>query len=216
MYDFYNRRPLEAVVVYSSSGRAVITDSVGKYSIPVRRADSIWFSYLGKNTHKYPIDTISNLNDFEVALHIDAVWLPTVKVHNQNYLQDSEQNRKDYAKVFNYHKPGLAITQNDPANYVPGSVTVGIDLDQLIESFQFRKNREELAFQRRLVDEEHDKYVAHRFSKRFVGELTKLKSPELDDFMNRYKPPYELVLQLNDLELGYYIERCFTLWERRR
>jgi hypothetical protein len=206
---------MESVSVYSSSGKNAITDSLGRCSFSVANKDSVWFSYLGKNTQKYPIDTIGNLNDFEIALHVDAHWLPIVRVHNKNYLLDSLQNRKDYANIFNYRKPTISFTQADPSTYVPGSVTAGIDLDQIIEMFQFRKNREMAAFQQRLLDEEHDKYISHRFNKFFVKQLTHLQSPQLDYFMNEYKPPYGLLLQLNDLELGYYIEQCYKLYLRK-
>jgi len=206
---------MDAVSVYSTSGKTAITDSLGRYTFTVSNSDSIWFSYLGKNTQKYPVDTINNLNDFEIALHIDEHWLPTVKVHNKNYLLDSLQNRKDYANVFNYRRPTLqAVTPNYGSAYVPGTAA-GFDLDQIIEMFQFRKNREMLAFQQRLLEEEHDKYISHRFSKHFVNQLTHLQSPRLDEFMTEYKPAYELLLQLNDLELGYYIEQCYKLYTRK-
>ncbi len=213
--DFYNRHPVEAVSVFSSSGRVAITDSTGKYLLPVSTKDSVWFSYLGKNTQRYPVDTINNFSDFEIALHIDSHWLPTVTVRNKNYLLDSLQNRQDYANVFNYKKPGLSVVENPASSYVNGGLTVGFDLDAIIQSFQFRKNREMLAFQQRLLEEEHDNYINHRFSKFFVKQLTHLQSPQLEDFMSKFKPSYQLLLQLNDLELGYYIEQCYKIYSHQ-
>jgi hypothetical protein len=60
VYDISARRPLEAVAVLSTSGKGAITDSLGRYFIRVPIKDSIWFSMIGKNTMKYPVDTISN------------------------------------------------------------------------------------------------------------------------------------------------------------
>ena len=60
-----------------------------------------------KKTKGYPVDTISNLYNFEIALYVDAAWLPAVKVKNSNYKLDSLQNRQEYAKVFNFRKPKL-------------------------------------------------------------------------------------------------------------
>lgn len=213
--DYYNRHPVEAVSVFSSSGKVAITDSTGKYLIAVSPNDSLWFSYLGKNTQRYPVDTINNFSDFEIALHIDSHWLPTVTVHNRNYLLDSLQNRRDYANVFNYHKPGLSVVQTPASSYTNGGLTVGFDLDAIIQSFQFHKNREMAAFQRRLIQDEHDAYIDHRMSKYFVKQLTDLQSPQLEDFIKEYKPPYELLLQMNDLELGYYIEQCYKLYSAK-
>lgn len=212
VYDYYSKKPIEAVTVLCTCGNHAFTDSSGQYNIKVQTTDSIWFSYLGKNTMKYPVDTISNTYNFEIGLHIDVAWLPEVKVKNRNYREDSIQNRLDYAKIFNFKKPGLQISQNPPSSYVPGSVTVGLDLDELINMFRFKRNRQMLSFQQRLLQEEQDKYINHRFSKYLVKKLTHLDVPDLDSFMLFYRPSYELLQQMNDLELGYYIQQCYKMY----
>lgn len=209
VYDFSNRLPIEAVAVQCTCGKGTLTDSSGHYFLLVKQRDSIFFSYLGKNTIKYPIDTIKNTEAFDLGLHIDVKWLPEVKVQTHNYYIDSIQNRRDYAKIFNYQKPHLALSKNSPSTYVPGSVTVGLDLDELINMFRFRRNRQMLSFQNRLLQDEQDKYINHRYSVRLVKQLTKLESPELERFMNEYRPEYDILLQMNDLELGYYIELSY-------
>lgn len=211
IYDISAKRPLEAVAVYSSSGRGAVTDSLGRYSINVLNKDSIWFSLIGKVTMKYPVDTISNLNNFNVMIHVRATELPEVKVRNSYYKYDSVQNRKDYAKVFDFRKPGLRLSSNQ--NYNPAGLTVGFDLDEIINLFRVKRNRSILSLQKRLLDQEQDAYVNHRYSKQFVRKITKLQSPELDSFMVHYRPEYELVLLLNDLELGYYIQQSFEQYK---
>jgi len=212
--DFTQRKPLEAVTVYSSSNAFAISDSLGEYSINVKKGDSIWFSFLGKNTFKYPVDTITNAENFEVALHVNVNTLPPVTVRNRSYHMDSLQNRQDYAKVFNFKKPGIGIASNP--NYVPGSVSVGLDLDEFINMFRFKHNKRILALQERLLQQEQEKYIEHRFNKRFNRQLTKLASPELETFMTLYKPTYELLQIMNDLELGVYIQKCFVDYTQRK
>lgn len=209
VYDYFSRKPLTAVSVFSSSGNFTISDSLGKYQINVSKKDSIWFSYLSKNTMKYVVDTINNPSSFEIALYLDAHWLPTVTVKSNNYILDSLQNRLDYAKVFNFKKPGLAISSNPPSTYVPGSLTVGLDLDELINAFRFRRTRQMLSLQQRLIEEEHDKYINHRYTKYFVKNITKLTGTELDSFMMYARPLYDDIIQMNDIELGYYIEQQY-------
>ena len=70
-----------------------------------------------------------------------------------------------------------------------------------------------LSFQQRLLQDEQDKYIDHRYSKFLVKRLTNLEGKELDDFMNFYRPSYEETLAMNDLELGYYIEQCYKNYE---
>jgi hypothetical protein len=211
VYDISARRPLEAVGVMSTSGRGTITDSLGRYMITVPAKDSIWFSLIGKATMKYPVDTISNLNSFNVMIHVRATELPEVKVRNSYYKYDSLQNRKDYAKIFDFKKPTLRLSSNP--NYNPGGLTVGFDLDEIINMFRTKHNRSILNLQKRLLDQEQEKYVNNRYSKQFVRKITKLQSPELDTFMVRYRPEYEVVRLLNDLELGYYIQQSFEQYK---
>lgn len=207
VYDITARRPLEAIAVFSSSGRGTITDSTGRYVITVQAKDSIWFSLIGKATMKFPVDTISNPDNFNVMIHVYATQLPEVKVRNNYYRFDSIQNRKDYAKIFDFKKPGLRLSNNP--NYSSGGLTVGFDLDEIINMFRTKRNQSIENLQRRLIEQEHEKYVSNRFSKQFVRKLTQLPPSELDDFMIRYRPGYEIVTKLNELELGYYIEKCF-------
>ena len=212
VYDFFNQRPLEAVTVQSSSGANTITDSTGKFFIPVTKKDSVWFSYLSKRTQKYAVDTIRDISNFEIALHVDAAWLPAVKVRNSNYRFDSIQNRQEYAKIFNYKKPGLKLSSSSTSSYVPGGVTAGLDLDELINMFRFKRNRQIQTMQNRLIQEEQDKYINHRFTKVLVHKLTGLSGNLMDSFMSISRPSYELLQTMNDIELGYYIEQCHKIY----
>jgi hypothetical protein len=211
VYDISARRPIEAVAVLSNSGRSAYTDSAGRYLITVLQHDSIWFSLIGKSTRKYAVDTIANTDNFNVMIHIYVSELPEVKVRNSYYKYDSLMNRRDYAKIFNYKKPGISLSK-DPG-YNPGGLTVGFDLDAIINMFRTKYNRSILTLQQRLIEQEHEKYVNHRFSKQFVRKITQLQSPELDSFMKRYRPEYDVVTTLNDLELGYYIQQCFEQYK---
>lgn len=213
VYDYFNKRPLDAVTISTSSGLYTISDSLGKFTIPVSKKDTVWFSFLSKKTKGYPVDTISNLYNFEIALYVDAAWLPAVKVKNSNYKFDSLQNRQEYAKVFNFRKPGIGISTISPSSYVPGSVSAGLDLDEFINMFRFRRNRMMLSMQERLIDQEQEKYINHRYSKYLVQKLTGLKSPELDSFICMSKPSYELLTTMNEIELGYYVEQIYKLYK---
>ena len=50
--DYFSKKPLDAVTVQTTSGHYVISDSLGRYFINVQKDDSIWFSYLNKQTMK--------------------------------------------------------------------------------------------------------------------------------------------------------------------
>jgi uncharacterized protein (DUF2141 family) len=210
VYDITKKTPIEAVSVLSTSGRGTSTDSLGRYSITVRESDSIYFSFLNKPTPKYAVTSIQNPGAFDISILKKVHDLPGVFVKQRNYRQDSMQNRLDYAKIFNYEKPGLKSSMTG----IPGSVGVGVDLDELINMFKFRQNKRTLAFQNRLLAQEKENYVNHRFNKGLVKKLTGLSSPELENFMAAYKPTYEMSRQLNDLEFGQFIVNAFKYYKQ--
>lgn len=199
--------PLQAVSVMSTGGTGTATDSLGRYMIFVKEKDSIWFSYLGKSTPKYPVNTIPNLQNFEVSLHVNVTVLRPVMVKPPNYHLDSIQNRKDYAKAFDFKKPGIGVVST------PGGA-VGLDLDEFIQMFQFRKNKRMAAFRDRLIREEQDKFIEHRFSRALVIRLTGLRGGELDTFMVRYKPDLLFTQFATDYEFQSYIKACYEKYIR--
>jgi len=80
---------------------------------------------------------------------------------------------------------------------------VGLDLDLLLNG---KENRRMEAFQDRLVWQEQQNYVDHRFSKAVVKRVTGLQPPALDTFMRQYRPSYQLVKSFaTDWEFYEYI-----------
>jgi hypothetical protein len=201
--------PLPSVSVMSTGGTGTVTDSLGRYSLSVHENDSIWFSYLGKGTPKYAIKSIANLQNFEISLHVNVTELKQIMVKPRNYHLDSIANREEYAKAFNFKKPGLGIVT--PSG--PGAA-VGVDLDELIQVFQFKKNRRMAAFRDRLLREEKEKYIEHRFSRALVIKLTQLRGFELDTFMRRYKPDLLFTESATDYEFQTYIKLCYEKYQK--
>jgi carboxypeptidase-like protein len=212
VFNMYKTKPLEAVSVICSSGKGTITDSNGNYSIIVSPDDSISFSYLGRSTAKFAVSTINTFSGFDIALHVDPLELKEVKVMPRNYSMDSLQNRKDYEKIFNFKKPGFKIT--DPTT--SGGLGAGVDLDAMINMLRINRTKRILAFQRRLVDEEQDKYVDHRFSQYIVKKVTHLDNEELDTFMVKYRPSYEFCKRASDYDFMDYIKLAYQQYKKDR
>jgi hypothetical protein len=173
----------------------------------VRETDSIWFSYLGKPTPKYPISTIVNTLNFEVSLHVNVTELKQVTVKPPNYREDSLRNREEYARAFNYKKPGIGVNLN------PGGA-VGLDLDQFIQMFQFGRNRRMAHFRDRLLREEKERFIEHRFNRALVIKITQLRGADLDTFMVRYKPDLEFTQLATDYEFRTYIKLSYEKFIR--
>jgi len=212
VYNMYRTRPLEGVSVMTVSGKGTTTDSNGNYYIVVPLEDSIAFSYLGRSTQKFPIRDINSMTGFDIALHVDPIELKEIKVMPHNYRMDSLQNRKDYAKIFDFKKPGFKLTSPT----TNGGLGAGVDLDELINVFRRQRTRRMLAFQGRLVEEEQEKYVDHRFTPYLVKKLTHLDGEELDSFMVKYRPSYEFCKKATDYDFMDYIKIAFKQYKADR
>lgn len=211
VYDISRTQPLSSVSVLSTSGTGTVTDSMGNYTLLVNETDSIWFSYLNKPTPKFAVSGINKFNGFDIALHVPVTELREVKVTPRNYKRDSIQNRLDYAKAFDFHKPGISLS--NPSN---GSFGVGLDLDAFINMFNFRKNKRMAHFQQRLLQEEQDKFIDHRFTRALVRKITKLSGDEQEDFMKKYRPTLDFTRTATDYEFDEYIKLAWQEYEKKK
>lgn len=218
VYDQTHYIPVPNVEVFTSSGNRTITDSIGNYNIPIAgKNDSIWFGYNGKNTMKYPIDTIRYIYQFNVGLSVksplkdDKHWLSPVTVYANTYRQDSIQNRIAYDKIFHPDKGGFRLGQAPS-----GTFGVGVDIDALINSFRFAYNKRQDMYRQNIIDEEQYRYVNHRFTKKLVSDLTQLDSTDITVFMKEYRPDYFSLTMMNDADLGKYIENAMKTYMTRK
>ena len=205
VYDSSRLYAVQSVTVLSTGGKGTFTDAKGDYEIEVGEKDSIWFSYLGKPTVKFPVLKMTDPLHFDISIQINIMVLKGVTVSPRNYRLDSLQNRRDYAKIFNYEKPRLGTVTSGRGD----QVGVGFDLDEIIRMFQFRRNKNMLGFQQRLIQQEQDKFIDHRFNKQVVRRLTNLTDPALDSFMVMYRPTYEFALVTSDYDFQSYIKKCY-------
>jgi len=209
VYDSSRTVPVEAVTVLSSSGQGAITNQFGHYEINVSEKDSVWFSYLNKPTVKFAVGKIYDVTRFDIALPYNMEVLQEVTLRPRNYRFDSLQNRLDYAKAFNFQRPSLGTMTTIGPN------GAALDLDELIRVFQFRKNKNMIRFRERLLDQEKDKYVDHRFNKGLIRRLTGLDSANLDLFMRVYRPSYEFTVTANEFKFQTYIKDAWQQFTKQ-
>jgi hypothetical protein len=111
VYDSTKLIPVRDVVIKSSNGTSSITDSLGHYAIVTTDKDSLTFIYQNKPTAKFAVKQIPNIGNFEISLHIRLSekfrTLKEVRVYSKNFKQDSIENREQYAKLFDYQRPGV-------------------------------------------------------------------------------------------------------------
>lgn len=202
------------VQVHTTSGNFAYTDSIGNYKVSALENDSISFYYNGKFTVKFPVAKMKDYQAFDISLRVRVddkyKLLKGVTVFSNSYKMDSLENREAYSKVFGSTKPGLRSTF-DPTD--PGG-PAGLDIGELVGIFQFRKNKQRLAFQDRLMSEEEDRYVDYRFSAKNIERITGLKSPELEEYQKLYRPSYYFVSNSSLTQFYEYILNTSYVFKR--
>lgn len=203
VYDSSKLYVIPGVSVYSTSGATAITDSLGAYHINVTEKDSLSFFYRGKSTVKFAVKTMNNYTAFDVSLLIRVKdnkykLLKGVTVFSNTYQEDSIENRLTYAKGFNPDRPGIHSTYEDGG-------AAGLDFDALVGAFQFKKNKENKAFQKRLMGDEEDQYVDNRFNSKIISRITGLKGDTLLRYKKLYRPSYFFVATSTLTEFYEYI-----------
>ncbi len=172
VYDQSQLFALPGVSVLGTSGRGTMTDSAGHYTIVLTPGDSIYFSYLGRRTAKFPVKRIAGGYPMDMSLAVRVDSLPLVVVRPKPYRYDSAENRDEYRNVFDYQ----------PTDVI----------------FNGRKNRQMLSLQRRLLEEEQDKYVNYRFNKNLVKRITGLRGNALDALYASISPDLLFHRQLRE------------------
>lgn len=203
VYDSTKTIPVQDVIIKSSGGTFSITDSLGRYSIVASDKDSLTFIYGDKPSARFAVKQIPNIAGFDISIHVRVPekfkTLREVKVYARNHQQDSIANREQYAKIFNYQRPGISLNTDSYTG------AAGADLNELINVFRFRRNRQLRKMQERLMEQEMENYINYRFNKSTVRRITRLDGKELDEFMIKYRPDFEFTQNSTVVEFYQYI-----------
>jgi hypothetical protein len=63
-----------------------------------------------------------------------------------------------------------------------------------------------MRFQERLLEQERQKFIDHRFNKALVRRLTRLDGDALDTFMQLYRPDFEFTAAAGEYQFQLYIK----------
>jgi hypothetical protein len=205
VYDSSRLVPVPAVKVRSTKGLLTFTDSLGRYLISVDKDDSISFTYMDKSTQYFPVRKITYPQQFDISLRVRVYdryqTLKEVVVIGKSYKEDSLAFRAENARALGASRGGASISQyNGTLGEAPG-----LDPNEIINMFRFRRNHSIKVLQNRLLEEEQQKYVSYRFNRRLVRTLTGLDGPTLEAFMKEYRPTYDFTAVTNEYEFDQYV-----------
>ena len=191
-----------------------ITDSVGHYNIVATDNDSLSFIYLNKPTVKFAVKKIDDIGNFDISLRINVSekfkTLKEVRVFSKSFKEDSIINRNEYSKYFNFQKPGISTTRSE---YGGGA---GLDLDEFINIFRFKRNKRSKYMQGRVLEQEQENYINYRFNKSTVKRITRLEGANLDKFMIQYRPDFYFTQTSSTVNFYQYILNSSYKFKREK
>lgn len=195
---------IDSVVIKTSSGFISRPNSVGAFEVPMHPYNDVVRFYLNQvEIGRYAFVSVPYKKIFILCVE-DMVFQDTtahalagVTVYTRNYTKDSLQDREEFAKIFDYNKPGVKLS---PEGLI-GSV---------IAVLQVKKNNRRQHWKDMAIQTEQDKYIDRRFTTSLVAGYTAIKGGDkLDSFVLHHRPAYANLVAMNDLLLGQYILDCY-------
>lgn len=189
----------DVVVLNSRTSRSTMTNSFGVFTIDASVGDSLSFTKVGFS----PVKTVlTNLNEFYVEMQ-EGIQLETVLVERKSKEAELNDAMNNYAKkgIYNGGKNRFGTYLGSPAT-------------ALYNLFgREAKNAKRFG---RFIDKEKDELQVDRiFSRQAVKNLTKLDSTDLDAFMIRYRPSFDLAEHWGQYDLMHYVQQSLEDFEAK-
>ena len=204
--DIENRQGIPGVSIMNKKTRTgVISSESGTFAIDAMPGDTLEFSMLTYNKKDLAVPFTSMFVNVYMIKH--PIDIAGVEVRGRNYTADSIATLDEYGRYFNYHKPGAKdILKTLPAHPITA-------ITYLVPS-KARKRQEH--FKEQLVYWEKEKYVDNRYSPELVERMTHLSGPELDTFMNKFRPGYQFLQDATEYDLLLYIKQSYAQYQKEK
>ncbi|MDM1295480.1 hypothetical protein HX021_14415 [Sphingobacterium sp. N143] len=180
------------VVVHNlRTNRSVMTNSFGVFTIDASVGDSLSFTKVGFS----PVKTaLTDLDEFYIEMQ-EGIKLETVTVERKSKEAELNEAMGNYSKkgVYNGGKNKFGTYLGSPAT--------------ALYNLFGREAKNAKRFGRFMDREKEELQVDRIFSRQAVKNLTKLDSADLDAFMVRYRPSFELAEHWGQYDLMHYVQQ---------
>jgi len=189
----------DVVVLNMRTSRSALTNSFGVFTIDASVGDSLSFTKVGFS----PIKTVlTNLNEFFIEMH-EGIRLETVIVERKSKEAELNDAMGNYSKkgVYNGGKNKFGTYLGSPAT--------------ALYNLFGREAKNAKRFGRFMDREKEELQVDRIFSRAAVQKLTKLDSADLDAFMIRYRPSFDLAEHWGQYDLMNYVRQSLADFEAK-
>jgi len=230
--DFTKRGFASNVPVYIKNGAHLFTDSAGNFKIRMSLSDTLCINYLNRLYLYYPTAAEFSSGNIDIFLS-DSTGFTTsyhplmpVTVKTNSYTADSLKRRKEYEEVFEFRPDKVSMGNNkwhDSIATVGGKVPKDtrnkklslLNVTSLAHAIRWKKKKQTLALQKRLIKAEQAEYVEHVFTPALVEKYSGMHDDDsLKLFIHDYAPAYDDLIAMNELDKGMYILKNIRLFRR--
>jgi hypothetical protein len=217
--DGLTKRPISNVTVTTSFSLA-FTQYNGHFDLfQPHIGDTLKFSCVGYKSGSFVYLTF-NKDTLPIALQPQFIILnPVIIKALRDYKSDSLRNRHEYSSVFKYMAPRLkdAFINNwnsayTPYSYnqAPNNTTALLSVNLLSLIALIGKDKTPISrLKKTLITDEEAGYVDRIFSKDKVSSITTLLGDSLQDFMDEFRPPIQLLKKMSGYEFTVYIKNSY-------
>lgn len=208
------RKPVPYIIV-SATGTNVFTNESGGFSIRISRlTDTLKIKAMGYIPVAIPVTPFSGkLKLIELVQQTIKLGQVNISAY-QRYLQDSIDNRRQFAKQYAFKGPALTDLMHPSTTNAPFAF-INIDLISLFKILTKKKSKE-YRLQQNMLRMEKDNHIAVRFNRGLVSQITGLKGDSLNTFMTDYPPSQFQIDGMSDYNLMLFIKKNYSIFKTRK
>ncbi|WP_126248937.1 hypothetical protein [Chitinophaga rhizosphaerae] len=145
------------------------------------------------------------------------IQLKTFTKRGKNYLKDSlemerllrgvQQPKLGSIFLFDKTKPGNVVEGADGRKHQVAGLA--LDVGAISDLLSFGKNNRNDAFRRRLMVVQREGFFRKYYSPEAVARFIPLRGDSLDEFVDRTRPPADLLANGTAYDLGMYVKRRY-------
>jgi hypothetical protein len=209
-----NRKPIPYIVI-SAKGENVFTNEAGGFSIKISQLnDTLKIKAIGYEPVAIPVTPFSGKLKL-IELVVQTIKLGQVNISAfKRYLEDSMDNRREFAKEFAFKGPALTDMMHPSTTNAPFAFA-NVDLISIFKLITKKKSRP-YRLQQNMLRLERNNHVALRFNRGLVSQITGLKGDSLNTFMTDYPPSQSQIDGMNDYALMLFIKKNYDAFKTRK
>lgn len=208
VFDKDSKQRLSRVYIYNTSThKGFYNNTKGEFTTLVRRGDVLVAALEG-----YLVDTISVQSETTLLFYLkrNSILLKEVIIRDSTLSAQERlnKNKEDYKDI--YRKGSSKdILQIGGANKTGG---VGLGIDALWNLLS-REGKNARHLQEIIERDYREQMIDYRYSARLVNSVTGLSGDSLRDFMQQYRPSYNLIIEGTDYQLIQFIQDSFKRYK---